>query len=134
MAITSSIGILFSKENQSRGVKRIRRAGLTGISSMMAQGMTIAASFISVPLTVRYLGKERYGIWLTINALLQWLYVSNLGLSGNALINKLSEANGQEDKKLGRELVSTAWAILSGLSAVLLLLFAVSLPFINWGT
>ncbi len=70
MSILNSIQILFSKDNQSRGVERIQRAGLTGMSSVMAQGITIAAGFISVPLTIGYLGEERYGIWLTINALL----------------------------------------------------------------
>jgi O-antigen/teichoic acid export membrane protein len=113
-------------------VERIKRAGLTGISSVLAQGITIVAGFISVPLTVGYLGKERYGIWLAINSLLQWLYVSNLGLSGNALINKLSEANGKDDKNLAQELVSTAFWMLGGLSAIFLLLFAVSFSFINW--
>ena len=128
----NSIRILFSKDNQSRGVERIKRAGLTGMSSMMAQGITIAAGFISVRLTVKYLGIEQYGIWLAINSLLQWLYVSNLGLSGNALINKLSEANGKDDKKLAQELVSTAFWTLGGIAIIFFILFAICLPFINW--
>lgn len=132
MSVASSIRILFSKENQSRGVERIKRAGLTGMSSVIAQGITIVAGFISVKLTLGYLGEKRYGVWLTINALLMWLYISNLGLSGNALVNKLSEANGKEDKGLAQELVSTAFWTLGGLSAIFLLLFAVCLPFTNW--
>lgn len=132
MSVANSIRILFSKESQSRGVERIKRAGLTGMSSVMAQGITIAAGFISVPLTKSYLGKEQFGIWLTINSLLMWLYVSNLGLSGNALVNKLSDANGKDDKKLAQEIVSTAFWTLGGLSVVFLLLFAISFPFVNW--
>jgi O-antigen/teichoic acid export membrane protein len=132
MQISESIRILFSKDSQTRGVERIKRAGLTGISSVLAQGITIVAGFISVPLTKGYLGKERFGVWLTINALLMWLYVSNLGLSGNALINKLSEANGKDDKNLGQELVATAFWTLGGLSIIFLLLFAASFPFVNW--
>ena len=94
MLIPNSLRVFFSKDNQSRGVERIKRAGITGITSMLGQGITIAAGLISLPLTVKYLGKEQYGIWLAINSLLQWLYISNLGLSGNALVNKLSDANG----------------------------------------
>jgi O-antigen/teichoic acid export membrane protein len=131
MSIFASIRLLFSKDGQSRGIDRIKRAGLTGISSAAAQGITIAAGIISVPLTVGYLGKEQYGIWLTINSLLQWLYVSNLGLSGNALINKLSEANGKDDKILAREIVSTAFWSLGGISVVFVLLFAISLQFVD---
>jgi hypothetical protein len=29
--------------------------------------------FVSVPLTVHYLGAERYGVWLTISSLLLWV-------------------------------------------------------------
>lgn len=132
MSFPNPIKILFSKENQSRGVERIKRAGLTGMSSVIAQGITIAAGLISVKLTLSYLGEARYGVWLTINSLLMWLYVSNLGLSGNALINKLSDANGKDDKRLAQELVSTAFWTLGGLSIVFILLFALSLPLINW--
>ena len=122
------------KGEGGRGIDRLRRAGLTGMTSVMAQGITIATGFISVPLTVGYLGKERYGIWLTINSLLQWLYVSNMGLSGNALINKLSEANGKDDKRLAQELVATAFWSLAGIALIFFLLFAASFPFINWSS
>lgn len=132
MSFLNPIEILFSKDNQSRGVERLQRAGLAGVTSVLAQGITIAAGLISVPLTISYLGEKRFGAWLAINSLLMWLYVSNLGLSGNALINKLSEANGKDDKKLAQELVSTAFWTLGGLSLIFLILFAISLPFVNW--
>lgn len=119
---------------QDRGFDRLRRAGLTGMTSVMAQGITIASGIISVPLTVGYLGKERYGVWLTINSLLQWLYVSNMGLSGNALINKLSEANGKDDKTLAQELVATAFWSLAGIGLIFALLFAAFFPFVNWSS
>lgn len=122
---------LFSREKQSRGIERIRRAGLTGITSVLAQGITILTGFVSIPLTLHYLGQERYGVWLTINSLLQWLFVSNMGLSGNALVNKLSEANGKDDRETARELVSTAFWSLAGMAITFTLFFAVCLPFIN---
>lgn len=119
---------------RDRGLDRLRRAGLTGMTALIAQGITIASGFISVPLTIGYLGKERYGIWLTINSLLQWLYVSNMGLSGNALVNKLSEANGKDDKALAQELVATAFWSLAGIALIFSLLFAASFPFVNWSS
>jgi O-antigen/teichoic acid export membrane protein len=121
-------------KGEGRGLDRIRRASLTGMTSMSAQGITIATGLISVPLTIGYLGKERYGIWLTINSLLQWLYISQLGLSGNALINKLSEANGKDDKILAQELVATAFWSLAAISFIFLLLFAICFPFVNWSS
>lgn len=99
---------------------------------MLSQGLSIATGLISVPLTVSYLGQERYGIWLTINSLLTWLAISNLGFGGNALINSLAEANGKDDRELARELVATAFWSLVGIAAMLVAVFALAFPGIPW--
>jgi O-antigen/teichoic acid export membrane protein len=116
----------------TRGKERLWRAGLTGMTSSVAKGLAIITGFISVPLTVSYLGQDRYGIWLTINSLLNWLAVSNLSLGGNALINGLSEANGKEDWESARELVATAFWSLAGIAGLLLLVYALVFFFIPW--
>ena len=116
----------------SRGRDRLWRAGITGITSAFSKGLAIATGLISVPLTVSYLGQDRYGIWLTINSLLNWLAVSNLGLGGNALINGLSEASGKEDWERAKELVATAFWSLSGIAILLLLVYLVVFPFVSW--
>ena len=125
-------GGLLSNESESRGRDRLRRAGVSGATSMLSQGLSIATGLISVPLTVNYLGKERYGIWLTINSLLMWLAISNLGFGGNALINSLAEANGKDDRELARELVATAFWSLVGIAASLVVVFALAFRFIPW--
>ena len=130
----NSLRILFSRNEQGRGVDRIRRAGLTGITRIFLWGSALASGLISMPLTIGYLGKERYGVWLTINSLLQWFYIGNLGLIGNALVNKLSEANGKDDRNIARELVSTAFWSLIGITIIFLSLFAVCFQFINWSS
>jgi O-antigen/teichoic acid export membrane protein len=132
MRIPEAARTFFSRKEQSRGVERLRRAGLTGLTSVLAQGITIAAGIVSVPLTLSYLGSERYGVWLTINSLLQWLYVSNMGLSGNALVNKLSEANGSDDRERAQELAATAFWSLTGIAVLFSVIFALCLPFIDW--
>ncbi len=102
--------------------------------SAVSKGLAILTGLISVPLTVSYLGQARYGIWLTINSLLNWLAVSSLGLGGNALINGLSEANGKEDWERARELVATAFWSLSGIAFFLLLIYAALFSFVPWQT
>lgn len=116
----------------NRGKERLWRAGLTGMTSAISKGLAIITGLVSVPLTVSYLGQTRYGIWLTINSLLNWLAVSSLGLGGNALINGLSEASGKEDWESARELVATAFWSLSGIAGLLLLLYAVVFSFVPW--
>ncbi len=56
-------------------------------------------SIVSVPLTIGYLGPERYGVWLTISSLLVWMAMTDFGLAGNALVNVLSQADGRDDRK-----------------------------------
>ena len=99
---------------------------------MLSQGLAIGTGLISVPLTVNYLGQQRYGTWLTINSLLMWLAISSMGFGGNALINSLSEANGKDDRELARELVATAFWGLVGIAASLAVVFALAFPLIPW--
>ena len=47
---------------------------------------------------VHYLGAERYGVWLTISSLLLWVALTDFGLAGNALVDVLSEAVGNDDR------------------------------------
>jgi Na+-driven multidrug efflux pump len=70
--------------------------------------------FVSVPLTVGYLGAERYGVWLTISSLLIWVALTDFGLAGNALVNVLSEALGNDDREAARHYVASAfWALVT---------------------
>lgn len=53
--------------------------------------VSILITFISVPLLLAFLGKEKYGIWLTIFSFVGWLSMFELGL-GQGLKLKLTEA------------------------------------------
>jgi O-antigen/teichoic acid export membrane protein len=80
----------------------------------MAKALTILISFVSVPLTVDYLGAERYGVWLTISSLLLWVALADCGLAGNALVNVLSEAAGNDDRAAARQYTASAfWALVT---------------------
>ena len=71
---------------------------MTASTSYIAKVLTLLMGFVSVPLTVDYLGAERYGVWLTISSLLLWVALTDFGLAGNALVNVLSEAVGHDDR------------------------------------
>src|SRR6266852_9311891 len=93
---------LFTRSSADPGRERYRRAGMTASTSYMAKGLTLLMGFVSVPLTVDYLGAERYGVWLTISSLLIWVALTDFGLAGYALVNVLSETVGNEDKESAR--------------------------------
>jgi O-antigen/teichoic acid export membrane protein len=86
---------------------------------------------VSLPLTISYLGTERYGIWVTLNSLLAWMALLDLGMSGNALINGLSEAMGRDDVVTARRLVATAFWTMTALSLLLGVAAVVVAPFID---
>src|SRR3954466_3751287 len=88
-----SIGAFLLKKSADRGRERYRRASITASTSFLSKALTILISFVSVPLTVHYLGAERYGIWLTMSSLLTWMAMTDFGLAGNALVNVISETD-----------------------------------------
>jgi O-antigen/teichoic acid export membrane protein len=112
--------------------ERLRRARLTTAGNAVAQGVAVATGLAAVPLTVGYLGPERYGVWVTLSSLLTWLAVTDLGLGGNALVNALAEAYGCDDRAHGRELVATAFWTLAGIGAAVLLVAGAALPWVSW--
>lgn len=111
-----------------RGKERSRRALVTTVTSILAQGVGLVVGLISVPLTLHYLGKERYGLWGTISALLTWAAIADFGL-GRGLINHLSEAYAHDDRDAAGRYVSTA---LVSLSLIATGMWLVLLPLIYW--
>jgi O-antigen/teichoic acid export membrane protein len=109
----------------------MHRARWTALSSAVAVATTMAVGLVSLPLTVSYLGPERYGIWVTLNSLLAWMALLDLGMSGNALINALSEAIGRDDILATRRLVATAFWSLIALSVLCGVTVVVVAPLID---
>jgi O-antigen/teichoic acid export membrane protein len=118
---------LLTKTHADRGRERYRRVGIAASTALLSKALTIVISFVSVPLTVHYLGAERYGVWLTISSLLTWMALSDFGIAGNALVNVLSEAHGRNDRESARQFVSSAFWTLTvialGIGLILLLTF-----------
>ena len=68
--------------------------------------VAIGVSLISVPLTIRYLGSERYGAWVTITTVLTFLNITDLGL-GASLTNALGKTQAAGALETGRRYVSS---------------------------
>lgn len=98
---------------------------LTSATGAGSRVLSIAVSLITIPILLRYLGVERYGVWLTISTGAAWLGLLQLGIAPS-LINRLS-SGALADRSSGRTVTSTAWwlMIAIGLLALipLLLLF-----------
>lgn len=116
--------LFISKNRTKRAVQNI---GL----SFLLKGGSIIISFILVPLTINYLNTYEYGIWLTLNSVLSWVYLFDIGL-GNGLRNKLTEAIAMNDYKLGKIYVSTTYFCMSIIILAIFSMFLLAQVWINW--
>lgn len=74
---------------QGRSRERYRRAALTALASVAARAVTIVTSLLTVRLTIRYLGAERYGLWMTATSVVSLLMFADFGI-GNGLMTNIS--------------------------------------------
>jgi O-antigen/teichoic acid export membrane protein len=98
--------------------ERERRAWLTSKVNIISRSVTYGARLLVIPLSLKLLGNEQYGLWLAIGSLISWLNMSDFGFS-QALINGIGEASGLEDRVAIRCLISTGFALFSLLSLIL---------------
>lgn len=127
---------LAPKENSiksflSKGHARSVRTKQNIVSSILIKCISIAISFILIPLALNYLNPVKYGIWLTITSVIGWTAFFDLGL-GNGLRNKLAEALAKDNKILARTYISTSYAIMSIIIAIVYSIFVIVFPYINW--
>lgn len=99
--------------------------------SLLLKGVSVIVSFLYVPLLLNYLNSEKYGIWLTVVSILNWMTLFDIGL-GNGLRNKLTQAIAEKNHELGKAYVSTTYALLGGISILLFVLFHLLNHFIPW--
>lgn len=92
---------------------------------------SILISFLLVPLSIKFVGEEDYGVWLTLSSVIVWMVFFDIGFS-NGLRNKYAEAKALDDKKLLREYVSTTFFSLSAIFAVVWVLIIFANSFIDW--
>jgi O-antigen/teichoic acid export membrane protein len=111
--------------------ERYRRAALTTVTSVIAKVIGYLTAFITVPLTLHYLGTERYGLWMTISSVIVMLGFTDFGL-GNGLVNAISQADGKNDRDAAQKAVSSVFFMLLGSAALLLFIFGIIYPFVPW--
>ncbi|WP_157730962.1 lipopolysaccharide biosynthesis protein [Arenibacter algicola] len=86
-----------------------------------------------MPLTIRFLDTENYGIWLTISSFIAWFSFFDIGL-GNGLRNKFAEAMAIGDLELAKGFVSTAYYSLGLICLGLFCITVLGSFFVDWTT
>jgi O-antigen/teichoic acid export membrane protein len=114
-----------------RSEERLRRVVLSTGTSVLARVITAFTALISVPLTIHYLGTERYGLWMTVSSVITLLGFADLGM-GSGLVNAVAEANGHNDRQVAQQAVSSTFFFLSAIAVLVLTTFFMLYSFISW--
>src|SRR5438552_857444 len=106
---------------------------MTALANGCARGMSLIVLLVSVRLALHYLGKEQYGLWITIVSLVALLNFADLGLA-NGLISAVSRAEGEGRREHSRQLISSAYVLLIAAACLLGALFAAFYAWVPWAS
>jgi len=89
--------------------------------------------FTMVSLSIKYLGKEAYGLWVLISSVLVWTDLFDFGLT-NGLRNKLTEslASVENSSKKDQDMVSSTYAMMLLISILSFIVISIVIYFVNW--
>jgi O-antigen/teichoic acid export membrane protein len=119
------------KQMSQESRRRSRGVASAALTAVFGKGASILVSAAIVPLTVRYLGAEGYGLWITITSAATMFFVLDIGIA-NTLTNLISEAYAADDKERAATYFATAFWLVVGITALLGLLGLVLWPYIHW--
>jgi len=101
--------------------------------SVVFKGLAVAASFLAVPLMIRYLGLEQYGVWATLLSIMSWVVFFDLGI-GNGLRNKLAESLAKHQVPEAAGYIASSYSWIGVISLLLFALIAGAAFFLPWQT
>lgn len=94
----------------------------TNISfGLIAKFINLLFIYLTVPVLLKFLGLEYYGVWVTIFTILNAAYFMDLGIS-LGVKNKLTEALAKGDLEAARVYISTAYFSISFIAGIVLVL------------
>jgi O-antigen/teichoic acid export membrane protein len=110
---------------------RLRRIKLAIVGSVIVRPLGVIIPLITVPLFLKYLGRERYALFELIGALAMWLALSDAGLAAG-LVNRLQTCHVKGDEALARKYVSSLSVALAAIVLVITVLLSIAVPLIPW--
>lgn len=122
--------IRFLNKGSDRSVKYKKNA----LCMFFLKGISMLVSLLYVPLLLNSLNTENYGIWLTLTSIVSWVAMLDIGL-GNGLRNKLAEAMANNNVRLAKKYVSSAYVALGSYIVLFLVIFSIlGYLFIPWNS
>jgi O-antigen/teichoic acid export membrane protein len=133
VTLSDSARAALASANQMSQESRRRSRGIASatLTAVFGKGTSLLVSAATVPLTVRYLGAEGYGLWITISSAATMFFVLDIGIA-NTLTNLISEAYAGDDKERAATYFATAFWLVVGIAALLGLGGWILWPFVHW--
>lgn len=100
-------------------------------ATLVIKSISVVISLIYVPLVLGYLDQTKYGIWVTLTNIMNWIILLDIGIGGGLRL-KLSEAIALKQTDTGRIYVSTTYGIIGGIFLLVLIGFYFVNPYLNW--
>lgn len=95
--------------------------------AVVYKAVAMLASFLAIPMMIRYLGQEQFGVWSTLLTVMSWVVFFDLGV-GNGLRNKVAEALARNDKVEAANYIASGYSVI-GLVAIVLWAFVTGASF-----
>jgi O-antigen/teichoic acid export membrane protein len=131
MNINNYSPVTYIKNFFLTGHERSIRAKKNIVLSLIIKGISMATSFVAVPLTLNYVDSSTYGVWLTLSSLVAWFVFFDIGLT-QGLRNKFAEAKAAGNDQLAQIYVSTTYAILGLIFVTVWIIFIVINKYLSW--
>ncbi len=115
----------------NRGHQRDVKVRKNIIISFLLKGVDMIIRYLRVPILLDFFSPTKYGIWLTLNSIIDWFGFLKIGLS-TGLRNKLAEALTKEDYELSKTLVSTTYLVIIMIISIAFIFVMAVNPLLNW--
>lgn len=99
--------------------------------AVVYKAVAMLASFLAIPLMIRYLGQEQFGVWSTLLTVMSWIVFFDLGV-GNGLRNKVAEALARNDRAEAANYIASGYSLIGLIALVLWALVTGISFFVPW--
>lgn len=95
------------------------------------KAVAMLVSFLAIPLMIRYLGQEQFGVWSTLLTVMSWIVFFDLGI-GNGLRNKVAEALAKDKKAEAASYIASGYSLIGLIALGLWVLATTASYFVPW--
>ncbi|MDY3966260.1 MAG: MATE family efflux transporter [Prevotella sp.] len=110
---------------------RTLKMRMNTIYMMFLRCCSILITLISAPIMLTHVDRAEYGVLMTLTSIVNWVSMMDIGL-GNGLRNKLSGYLANNEISKAKEAVSSCYGALALYVSILIGVFLVASPFVNW--